>query len=579
MSRDGSRVGSDRDPASLEQRSVEEVEDQHFSTFAVLDESGVIDPDYQEGLWTSQSEAEEGAITAIVVINCAGPKVLVAVPEKVWHKKPAKRKMGSLALQRPMLVSVATCAAGEREVMLEGGSMKIWVGYINVESAERIDFVGPQEALFTFSEDGVVPLASALAEVASEHFGFQGYNTAESGGQVDSQADVQARRMLAMEEMLLEMKDAVKRLTEEKKTLGGGQPKKSAPAGASAKASVQRKPNMGGLGGLDESVVRSATLAGVPLDHLQEVSSILKAKPRRLDDLPRPTRTGAATLDPLEVSEEEGDLDGLPLDESGGAEGAPSSALEKAIVQLTAIASKLTENKQKKDPMDALLDSGGGSAGSGETSSVPISRKNAAALRALQKALQERPKILYQILEANMQSDYLSRPVGPGEPMNPGLTARGWLTSKSRIQNYPVHVRWAWQTAGILDCLMASRYEEARARAGLLLAAADQAAIDGGSWLLGSVALLENPPPYHLFSSHLPPSNMELQHSALLDPRWVETFLGHVKDVETYQEAKKKLGKPAGKGGKEEEDGGVAPKVKPKVRPKKPPQEAGTSQG
>lgn len=560
---EGSRGDSDRPPAGFDNRSVnEDVEEVHYTSFAVVDlDTGELESEFHEGWLSGATEAEGDTSTSIIVITVSGPRVLVAVPEKVWHKKPAKRKMPSLALQKPLLVSVATCSPEERETLLLEGGMKIWVGYITVELAETIDFMGSQDASFSFGEGGVLPMASALGEVATEHFGLQGYNTAESGAPGVMAAELQARRLEAMEEMIKEMRQSIVKLSEEKQVVRTPAPKKRHFLSGAAAAVQQQREEMGGLGGLDDGAVRAATMSGVPPEHLREVSSILKAKPRRLDDLPRPVRAGQVAADPLEQSEEE-DLDGLPLDGDGGAEGESGSTLEKALVQLTLIAGKLSEGKQKRDPIDLLLDNGGGAASSGDSSSVPYSRKNAAALRALQKALQDKPKLLYQALEANMQTDYLSRPVGPGEPLNPGLTARGWLASKSRVQNYPVHVRWAWQTAGILDCLMTSRYEEARARAGLLLAAADQAAIDGGSWIIGSVALLESPPPFHLFSTHTAPTNMELQHSALLDPRWVETFLSHIKDVETYQETKKKLGKPSGKGGKEEDDSTASAKAK-----------------
>ena len=60
------------------------------------------------------------------------------------------------------------------------------------------------------------------------------------------------------------------------------------------------------------------------------------------------------------------------------------------------------------------------------------------------------------------------------------------------------------------------------------------------------------------------PTNQDLQHTALLDSRWIDIYLGHLKEVDSYQEAKKKLGK-IGKTPKEEE----VPKVpKPKPAPK-----------
>lgn len=112
--------------------------------------------------------------------------------------------------------------------------------------------------------------------------------------------------------------------------------------------------------------------------------------------------------------------------------------------------------------------------------------------------------------------------------------------------NYTNHVRWSWAVAGIWDDLMRDDVGSARARAALLIAASDQAAIDSGSWLLSNISLLESVPPYQSFSSHLPPSPQEMQHSALWDPRWFELFLARVKDLDSYQESKKKLTKTPG---------------------------------
>ena len=125
---------------------------------------------------------------------------------------------------------------------------------------------------------------------------------------------------------------------------------------------------------------------------------------------------------------------------------------------------------------------------------------------------------------------------------------------------------------------MKDRPQEARARCALLVGAADQASIDGGSWLLGNIAMLEPAPPYHLFGQRSQITNQDLQHTALFDPRWVEVFLGHVKEVDAYQEAKKKLSK-AGQnisagGGSKDEDGNPQPRGKgggggkPKAKPK-----------
>lgn len=70
-------------------------------------------------------------------------------------------------------------------------------------------------------------------------------------------------------------------------------------------------------------------------------------------------------------------------------------------------------------------------------------------------------------------------------------------------------------------------------------------------------------PPYQMFAHHQAPSHFESQHTALYDPRWMEVFVSHVKDLDTYQEARRKLGRGPKK---EEED--PKPKGAPKLKPK-----------
>lgn len=208
----------------------------------------------------------------------------------------------------------------------------------------------------------------------------------------------------------------------------------------------------------------------------------------------------------------------------------------------------------KKDKLDQILDGGGGSGSHADGSSDPTSRKNSVALRALQRCLRDDPKYLYQVVEANLQGDFLGRAASAGEPRVPGTTVRGWLTSKSRIQNYQQHVRWCWALGGIWDALIEGRAEEARARCALMMCAADQAAIDGGNWLMSTVALLEPVPPYQQFANHLAPGPAEPQYSMLYDPRWAEIFLTHLKEVDSFVDTKKKLGgRGSGKTETEEE--------------------------
>lgn len=67
---------------------------------------------------------------------------------------------------------------------------------------------------------------------------------------------------------------------------------------------------------------------------------------------------------------------------------------------------------------------------------------------------------------------------------------------------------------------------DARARCASAISAADQASIDGGNWMMSTVALLKPLPPYQQFANHT------AQHSALYDARWTEIFMTHLKEVD-----------------------------------------------
>ena len=175
---------------------------------------------------------------------------------------------------------------------------------------------------------------------------------------------------------------------------------------------------------LAPEVVQSALAAGIPVEHLREMNSILKSKSRRLDELPRQRPAVKKRAVPLSESEEAEEEAAWDLEEAEdlGVSGAPSgggekmSDMELAIMKLTAIASKLS-CPQDKPKLENLLDGGGGAAAGSESSGATGSRKNAAAMRALQKCLVEDPKYLYKLTKANVQSDFIARPVQPGEPI------------------------------------------------------------------------------------------------------------------------------------------------------------------
>ena len=105
----------------------------------------------------------------------------------------------------------------------------------------------------------------------------------------------------------------------------------------------------------------------------------------------------------------------------------------------------------------------------------------------------------------------------------------------------PGPVRWSWRVAGALDCLRAGRPFKAQARLGLLLAASDQAAIEGGSWLLASEMLLEPQPLVASFAKHRAPEAWETRQTKLLDSRIFAVLIHRIREREAFLEARKKL--------------------------------------
>ncbi len=499
-----------------------------------------VDNEYSLGSLDLVGEATQNC--AVIAIGLCQGKLLVGVPESVWHRSLSKRLMPPKALSRPVLAAVVACVSSKR---LEDAdivaSTKVWIGLLDPQMEKEITYMEGLDFDHHFGlvgEELALPFGKALVEVANEHFGFV---TAESEVHPPAPAGgaLMEDRLKLLEENLEAMRSSLAAMS------GGAGRAVPLPGKPNPKAVPQKKKKK--LEGMDPTTVEAALQAGVPEHHLEEMSKILRTKPTRLEDVPRKgalkkqARGGVLGETEDEGEEEDDEVELIPA-ESGSAEASGGHKLETAIIQLTAIASKLAATDAKKDKLDAILDGGGGTGSHAEGSSYPSSRKNSVALRALQRCLRDDPKYIYQAVEANLQGDFLGRAASAGEPRVAGTTVRGWLTSRSRIQNYQQHVRWSWALGGIWDALIDGRSDEARARCALMMCAADQASIDGGNWLMSTVSLLEPVPPYQQFATHTAPSPAEAQHSMLYDPRWAEIFLTYLKEVDSFVDAKRKLG-------------------------------------
>ena len=538
-------------------------------------------PDYKVG--TIQLLGVSSFASVVCIAEVEG-QLLVCLPNSVWGKRKTDRSLPGNSFKKSISVEVSAVPSFDREAVVEETSLKVWIGLLAPESEKHINFSGDVIVDKSFDSDGLldaVPYAGSLVAIAAEHFAFM---SAEEGLVEDPLlAGGLEQRVADMETALSGIQAALDSLVAQ----GGGrarggtrtaaqkQPQPGVAAeGGSARAGATPKrtakpPDV--FEGLDKTVVDAALQAGVAESHLAEMAQVIRGHPKRMEDIPRPAGTPARRGE-LSESEDSSEEDG---EAEGEAVGLGDGGVAKAIVKLTKVCSVLAEGKiKKKSEIEMLLDQsnlGGSSDGSG----LGAGRKNAQALRALKRCLVENPSYIYKAIESNLLTDFSARPSRPGDPMGQA-TARGWLESRSRILNYTNHVRWSWGVAGIWDDLIRGDVGSARARSALLIAASDQAAIDSGSWLLSNISLLEPVPPFQSFAAHQPPSPQEMQHSALWDPRWFELFLSHVKDLDSYQESRKKLARPsgAGRGGSEEVVRAPKPKVKPKQKPPKQDRES-----
>ena len=345
--------------------------------------------------------------------------------------------------------------------------------------------------------------------------------------------------MAAVETGLSELKELLREnLKGKANEAASGSVGAEAPGAKAAKAKAVRgakpkgapKAKASPLDRMDRGTVAAARAAGVPEDALAEMARMITAKKSRAVE-PKFGGLGEILEDDFEDELGEENDEAFPeVEQQGG------KTVEQAVLKLTEIVSNLTQ-KRPQD-LDAVLDQGSVGSSSGDSGGLGSGRRSAAALRYLTRVLDEQPHLIYEAVEREMRKDLGMLSQSSGEV---AFSARNWLCSRSRVTNIQSHVRWFWQVGGILDELISGNADRARAKACLLLAAADQCSIDGGSWVMSTVSLLEPVPPFQEFSKHSVPSASESQVSALYDARWAEVFLGALRDREAFNEARRKL--------------------------------------
>ena len=509
-----------------------------------------LDPEYSIGFFKHSDSAES---FEVAIIACVGlQKVLVAFPTAAWDKKSAKRKLPPQTLEKPLAISVGACFADSRSEAADSVHVNVWIGWLKRDLFPFINFEQSETATFRFvskeREEECFPLAAALAAVAEDKFSVPVSVPPEEVDRLSALENQFAVLKTGLDELLQihrQRVDAGFHTPGEESMDGPARVQidskpKFVEATSKRKAALKKKPvevppppglqELSEYPGLDPGTVAAALQAGVPPEHLQVMSEVLVEKPKKLSDYPRASTSLTAVVESEDSSEEEAALQDGQKEEIEA-----SDPMTSALLKLTAIVGKLSK---KKDSLTDNLELGG--SGSGEVSSS-LGRKHAAVRKALQQTFKQEPSKIWKIVEANMLEDYQLQAVAPNTGGG-GFTVRGWAEHRSKIQAYPREVRWVWGTAGALDALRAGNVDQARTRLCLMLAAAEQEALDLGSPLLSQEFSLEPPAPVSSFSSHVIPDPTEMAMTKLLEQHWIESLADRLKQVDAYVEVRKKLG-------------------------------------
>eukprot|EP00435_Cladocopium_sp_Y103_P071824 s46_g38.t1 len=553
---------------------------------------GTVNKDFEVQLFINDLDTGTGTFPVLLVAEFE-EKTLVAVPHEAWHRVGNRRKMVQNGLLKPVVAEVLVADYDTRDILEPELYIKCWVGFLRSELGVQLQAMTEMsDCDFTFGlHEGkyILPSAESLAAAANEHFAFfsaeeeqqeaveqvandpAGHGPAEVANDPAGHGPAEVEdvgsapplegRVQKIEDILTTLTTGVNQLlarakkeSEAKEKAPGQQPTVQQPAQS---GKMTAYPN------LDPGVVQAALQAGIPHQNLVQMEKLVSQNQRakKVKEAAKPL-----VLDPL--SEDEGD------NNEGDGSGSPErDPMTDTLAKLTTIVEYLAADKKKAQnvsKLDQALDSAQ-TASSSDGVSIGVAKKNAAARLALRNTFQKHPEEISAILERLMYEDLASQTLAPGLPPL-GLNARAWVEFRSRINSYKTGAHCAWAFAGILDCLISNQPAAARARAALALLQLDQAAIDRGNWNVAGELSLELAPPMASLATHVPPNihDGEAPYSKLLDARWAEITLGHLREQEEYLNRRKALGRAAGKNAKDEGEETSAAEVRrrPKAKAK-----------
>ena len=527
---------------------------------------------HRVSLGVLRAPGSEGEQTfALVPITILEERCLVAVPHAAWNRAIARRRLPRDALSRGVNVEVP--AQGDPASRAHAAfKVKVWVGFLNLDFEESWTAGGGEDAQYPFRVSGspgsvAAPLFAGLLQAAQEQFGYE-TGLSGTGGLAEEEADTVEDRVSAVERALGAVQKGLERLLE-RQDEAGAEP-------SAAARQVGPAAGFPALPGLDRGALSEARIAGIPEAQLRALSALAENPTRMPDGRAAPAKAAVRKSGPLSESEEEPPAGaGADLAEEEVQKLPP---VERAVVEMSALLQKLAKKEERpRLDLEDLLDRAEGLGGSSSdvVGSQGASRSKAAAYLKLSRMLKEEPERIVESISRLVEEDFSGHRLGPGANQQTA-TMRGWLEHRSHIPGLAGPARWSWAVGGIADCLAAGRTAEAHARALLLVAAADQAAIDSGNWLLGAEFLLEPAAPLQAFARHTRPEMHEQQSTRILDPRWVSVAMSRVRERESFVEVRRKLGggggRPPGGGNasqdqpeKEEKGGGKGGRKGPRA--------------
>ena len=119
------------------------------------------------GLLPLASGGEEGTGSCeVIVVSEADGKLVVAVPSTAWARKLAERRLPRGSLSKVVSVEVAAVSPEERGLLVEGATVKLWVGLLDPALMGSLSFEGTEAADLPFAQDahgvGLLPHAASL---------------------------------------------------------------------------------------------------------------------------------------------------------------------------------------------------------------------------------------------------------------------------------------------------------------------------------------------------------------------------------------------------------------------------------